>query len=181
MNPRTRSLVLVFVAVVLVGLSAGLLLNIPGLFRHEVVYTPVVVPERPQPELTSNLSEAPVVTTLPAQTLTTAPVIQGPPTFTLLVTPVEARAPPGGTVHYTLTIEPKGGFDDQISLRLTVSALAIYRETFNLGTVDPPYPKVFEYQFVVPSDVPSGISIRGVLTGEGGGYQDTADLILHIR
>ncbi len=181
MNPRTRTFILILVAVILVALSAGILLNIPGPFRHEVVYAPIVVPPGPQPGLTSNQSEEPVVTVPPDLTLTTTPVIQGPPAFALLVTPVEARAPPGGTIQYTMTIEPKGGFDDPIRLRLTVSALALYRETFDLGTVNPPYPKVFEYRFIVPPDVPSGITVRGVLTGEGGGYQDTADLILHIR
>jgi len=181
MNPRTRTFILILVAVILVALSAGILMNIPGLFRHEAVYAPVILPEKPQPELMPNQSEEPVVTVPPDLTLTTTPVIQGPPAFTLLVTPVEARAPPGGTVGYTMTIEPKGGFDDPINLRLTVSALALYRETFDLGTVDPPYPKVFEYRFIVPPDVPSGITVRGVLTGEGGGYQDTADLILQIR
>ena len=181
MNPRTRTGILILVAVILIALSAGILMNIPGLFRHEAVYAPVILPEKPQPELMPNQSEEPVVTVPPDLTLATTPVIQGPPAFTLLVTPVEVRSPPGGTVVYMMTIEPKGGFDDPINLRLTVSALALYRQTFDLGTVDPPYPKVFEYRFIVPPDVPSGITVRGVLTGEGGGYQDTTDLILQIR
>jgi hypothetical protein len=182
MNTRMRTFLLILVAVILVVLSVSILVNISGLFHHEAVYAPIILPERLQPELTATLPEEPLVTVSPPDlSPTMTKVIQGPPVFTLLVTPVEVRAAPGGTVRYTMTIEPKGGFADQISLRLKIRALAIYRETFDLGTVDPPYPKVFEYHFIVPSNIPSGITLKGVLTGEGGGYQDTADLILHIR
>jgi hypothetical protein len=113
-------------------------------------------------------------------TSTETPVIQGPPSFLLLVVPVEARAPPGGTVLYTMTVEPRGGFDDPIDLRLDVSALLLYHESFDLGTVYPPYPKTFDYRFVVPATVPSGITVSGLLSAEGGGYQDTVDLVLLI-
>jgi hypothetical protein len=181
MNPRTRTLLLIIGAAVLLALMVGLLVNIPGPIPREVPFTPINVPEKTLPNPTATLSEAPAVTVPPPMNLTTTQVIQGPPAFTLLVTPVEARAAPGGTVLYSMTIEPEGGFHDQISLHLTVSAFLLYHETFDLGTVDPPYPKVFEYRFTVPSDVPSGITVKGVLTAEGGGYQDTVDLILHIR
>jgi hypothetical protein len=106
--------------------------------------------------------------------------VQGPPEFSLLVIPVEARAPPGGTILYTITIEPRGGFNDRIALRLEVSSLFFYRESFELGTIEPPYPRTTEYRFVVPGDVPSGITVKGVLSGEGGGYRDTVDLILLV-
>jgi hypothetical protein len=181
MNPPARTLLLIIGAAVLLALMVGLLVNIPGPIPRGVPFTLTNVPEKPLPNPTAILSEEPTVTVPPSLTLTTTQVTQGPPTFTLLVTPVEARAVPGGTVLYSMTIEPEGGFHDQISLRLTASALFVYHQTFDLGTVDPPYPKVFEYRFTVPSDVPSGITVKGVLTAEGGGYQDTEDLILHIR
>jgi hypothetical protein len=33
---------------------------------------------------------------------------------------------------------------------------------------------------VVPGDVPSGTTVTGVLTGEGGGYTDSVDLVLIV-
>ena len=181
MDPRIRTLLLIIVAAILLILMVGLMVNIHGPIPPGVSLTPPNLPEKLLPNPTATLSEEPTVTIPPTLPLVTTQVIQGPPTFTLLVTPVEARAAPGGTVLYIMTIEPEGGFHDQISLHLTVSALLVYRETFDLGTIDPPYPKVFEYRFTVPSDVPSGITVKGVLTAEGGGYLDTVDLILHIR
>jgi hypothetical protein len=181
MNSRTRTLLLILVTAALLVLITGLLVKFPYLIPTGVPFSPAMQPGNPQPYPTTTLPNEPAGTTLPALTLTTTPVIQGPPAFTLLVTPVEARAMPGGTVIYTMTIEPEGGFHDQISLHLTASAFIVYRETFDLGTVDPPYPKVFEYHYTVPSDVPSGITLKGVLVAEGGGYQDAVDLILHIR
>jgi hypothetical protein len=51
---------------------------------------------------------------------------------------------------------------------------------FDLGTIDPPFPKTVTYRFVVPSDVPAGITVSGVLAAEGGGVRDTTSLILVI-
>jgi hypothetical protein len=127
--------------------------------------------------------ETPPTATLPVTGTpypTNGTIVQGPPGFLLLVTPVEARAPPGGVIVYTLTVEPRGGFDESISLRLDVQALLLYRQSFDLGTIDPPYPKTFDYRFIVPADAPSGITVNGVLTGEGGGSEDSVDLILLI-
>lgn len=109
-----------------------------------------------------------------------SPAVSGPPSFTLLVTPVEVRAKPVDTVLYALSIEPKGGFDQPVSLRLEVNALLIYRNSFDLGTVTPPYPRTFEYRFRVPSDIPGGITVKGVITAEGGGHREAQDLILLV-
>lgn len=121
-------------------------------------------------------------TPTPPQTtaVTTSPAATGPPSFTLIVTPVEARAKPGDTILYVMAIEPKGGFDEPVSLRLEVNALLLYRESFDLGDIDPPFPKTIEYRFVVPSEVPGGITVKGHLTAEGGGHKEEQDLILQI-
>ncbi len=118
----------------------------------------------------------------PIQTtaVTTSPAATGLPSFTLIVTPVEARAKPGDTILYVMAIEPKGGFDEPVSLRLEVNALLLYRESFDLGDIDPPFPKTIEYRFVVPSEVPGGITVKGHLTAEGGGHKEEQDLILQI-
>lgn len=123
--------------------------------------------------------------TAPSPAITTpgtpsSPTVSGPPSFTLLVTPVEVRARPGDIVLYTLSIEPKGGFDQPVSLSLMVSALLLYRNSFDLGYVTPPYPRTVEYRFRVPSDIPGGITVKGVLTAEGGGHREEQDLILLV-
>ncbi len=125
-------------------------------------------------------------------TVTTSPAATGPPSFTLIVTPVEVRAKPGDAILYVMAIEPMGGFDESVSLRLEVNALLLYRESFevnalllyresfDLGDIDPPFPKTIEYRFVVPSEVPGGITVKGHLTAEGGGHKEEQDLILQI-
>jgi hypothetical protein len=117
---------------------------------------------------------------IPTTAVATTRTVSGSPSFTLIVTPVEARARPGDTIRYTLSIEPKGGFDQPVSLRLDVSALFLYHNSFDLGTVNPPYPMTLEYSFTVPNEVPGGITVKGVLFAEGGGQKDEQDLVLIV-
>jgi hypothetical protein len=119
------------------------------------------------------------VTTVPL--VTTEPTPSGPPGFTLFVTPVEVRARPGEVVTYTLTIEPRGGFAAPVALRLDASALFLFHNSYDLGVVDPPYPRTVQYPFVVPSELPAGITVRGVLSGDGGGHREERDLVLIVR
>jgi hypothetical protein len=79
-----------------------------------------------------------------------------------------------------MSIEPKGGFDQPVSLRLDVSALFLYRNSFDLGSVSPPYPRTFEYLFRVPDEVPGGVAVKGVLIAEGGSHKEEQDLILLV-
>jgi hypothetical protein len=117
---------------------------------------------------------------IPTAAVAPSRTVSGPPSFTLIVTPVEVRARPGDSIRYTLIIEPKGGFDQPVSLHLEVSALFLYRNSFDLGTVNPPYPATLEYSFTVPNDVPGGITVKGVLSAEGGGSKDEQDLVLVV-
>ena len=166
MNPRV--LVPVILAVLLIG--GAVILS--GMYLQPVL-SPLPEP-LPPPEVTPDESAFPTITTL------SSPTLSGPPSFTLLVTPVEVRAGPGDPILYTLTIEPKGGFSQPVSLRLDVSALFLYRNSFDLGSVNPPYPQTFEYLFRVPQDVPAGVTVKGVLIAEGGGHTEERDLILLV-
>jgi hypothetical protein len=169
MPPKARDLLIVAAAVILVTAAVIFAVVLPALELQQV-----------RRELETPPAILPPVTGTPFPVSPGVTAIQGPPSFSLLVTPVEARAPPGGTILYTMTIEPKGGFDDRLSLRLDVNALLLYRESFDLGTIDPPYPRTVEYRFVVPADVPSGITVKGVLSAEGGGSSDSVDLVLLV-
>jgi hypothetical protein len=178
MDLKDRSILIV--SLVLILIIAVLAVMLPGMTLHraqELLDIPPsgVAEASPTPVRTESPFPSPVSTTIPE-----TPIIQGPPAFRLLVTPVEVRARPGEAILYSMTVEPEGGFDEPVALRLDVSALFLYRESFDLGTIDPPFPKTVGYRFVVPSDIPAGITVRGVLTGEGGGYQDAVDLILII-
>jgi hypothetical protein len=178
MDLKDRSILIV--SFVLILLIAVLAVMIPALSLHraqDLLESPSPGVAEPSPVQVQTESPllSPVSTTVPE-----TPVIQGPPAFRLLVTPVEARVRPGDTIVYSLTVEPEGGFDEPISLRLDVRALFLYQESFDLGTIGPPFPKTVDYRFVVPSDVPAGITVSGVLTGDGGDYQDSVSLILII-
>jgi hypothetical protein len=178
MDVKDRSILIV--SLVLILLIAVFAIMLPGMTLHRAqelleIPSPGVAEAPPTPVRTESPFPSPLSTTVPE-----TPIIQGPPAFRLLVIPVEVRARPGQEILYSMTIEPEGGFDERVSLRLDVSALLIYRESFDLGAIDPPFPKTVGYRFVVPSDIPTGITVRGVLTGEGGGYQDAVDLILVI-
>jgi hypothetical protein len=169
MPPRARDLLIPAAAITLIIVAVIFALVLPALELQQV-----------KKELEGSPTVSPTVPGTPVAPVAEVPGISGPPSFTLLVTPVEARVPPRGTVLYTLTIEPRGGFDDRISLRLDINALLLYHDSFDLGTIDPPYPRTFEYRFVVPADVPSGTTVTGVLTAEGGGYTDSVDLVLIV-
>ena len=176
MDSKDRSILIVSLIVILI--IAVLSVMLPGISLHraqELLEIPSPAEPSPPPVGTESPFLSPSGTTVP-ETL----IIQGPPAFRLLVTPVEVRARPGETILYSMTIEPQGGFDEPVSLRLDVRALLLYRESFDLGTLDPPFPQTVGYRFVVPSDIPAGITAKGVLTGEGGGYQDSVDLVLLI-
>ena len=176
MQPMVR---LVVIIVAVAALLAGAVLigatrwEAPPLPPESPGALPGIIPDTPRPDIPGT---SPGIT--PDLTF---PTPSGPPGFTLLATPVEVRARPGEVVTYTLTIEPRGGFDAPVSLRLDVNVLFLYRNSFDLGTVSPPYPRTVQYPFMVPSDVPLGITVKGVLSGEGGGHRDACDLILIIR
>ncbi|NYT17924.1 MAG: hypothetical protein GKC06_07995, partial [Methanomicrobiales archaeon] len=138
MDPKDRSILIVSLVLILIITVLAVLL--PGISLHRAqelleIPSPGVAEASPPPVGTESPFPSPLFTTVP-ETL----IIQGPPAFRLLVTPVEVRARPGETILYSMTIEPEGGFDEQVSLRLDVRALLLYRESFDLGTLDPPFP-----------------------------------------
>lgn len=175
MNPAVRTACILLAAaglLVVIVLIAGMPGPVPVAPLLPAPGTPGVTPG-------PSLNGPSPVTTVPL--VTTEPTPSGPPGFTLFVTPVEVRARPGEVVTYTLTIEPRGGFAAPVALRLDASALFLFRNSYDLGVVDPPYPRTVQYPFVVPSELPTGITVRGVLSGDGGGHREERDLVLIVR
>ncbi len=104
------------------------------------------------------------VTPVPAES--SGPVTPRP--FMLSVSPASASGRPGETISYTLRIDGGEGQTEPIHFTLTAGAL-FFSQTYDLGEEQPPFPKTSVYQFIVPGNIPSGITINGVLTATGAG------------
>jgi len=114
-------------------------------------------------------SPQPIVTTLPLASASgdsSDTVVPRP--FTLSVSPASASGKPGETISYTLRIDGGEGQTEPIHFRLTASAL-LFSQTYDLGDEQPPFPKTSVYLFAIPGNIPSGITINGVLTASGAG------------
>ncbi len=108
------------------------------------------------------------------------PSPSGPPGFTVTITPAQTTAQRGETVTYQITIEPQNGFSEPIHMELVASVL-FFRQTYDLGTQEPPYPKTFDYAFTVPGSLPSGATVSGVVTSTGGGISREDQLSLTVQ
>ena len=124
-------------------------------------------------------SPQPIVTTLPLASASgdsSDSVVPRP--FTLSVSPASASGKPGETISYTLRIDGGEGQTEPIHFRLTASAL-LFSQTYDLGDEQPPFPKTSVYQFAIPGNIPSGITINGVLTASGAGQ--TREQLVTLR
>ncbi|MDD1718908.1 MAG: hypothetical protein LUQ25_02495 [Methanoregulaceae archaeon] len=92
-----------------------------------------------------------------------------------------AVAGPGDQVIYHMTIAGTNGFSDPVQLSLHVSAVFVYNRDYDLGTQYPPYPKTVDYPFIVPSNVPRGITVNGLLTARSGSIVHQMPLILQVE
>ncbi|MBN1194680.1 MAG: hypothetical protein JXA08_04975 [Methanomicrobiaceae archaeon] len=142
----------------------------------------VPIPSLPPVQATASPDPSPPVTVPPTLSpLPTSSATPGAvPSFTFTVTPEETQASPGDRVEYRLDIIPEGGFAAPIVLKLEIRALFI-GEQYDLGTLNPPYPRSQIYPFIIPDTLPSGITLEGTLRTEGGGIVREADLLLHVR
>jgi len=128
-------------------------------------------------------STAPAITPTPtgAQPAGTPSGMQVPShqgSFVFSISPIEAQAKPGESVTYVMDILPSGGFNDTVHVTLVVSALFV-TQNYDLGTYGPPFPRRIEYPVTVPGSIPSGITLEGKITAEGGGIQRME--IIHLR
>ncbi|HZD43280.1 MAG TPA: hypothetical protein VE134_04410, partial [Methanomicrobiales archaeon] len=101
------------------------------------------------------------------------------PGFIITISPQSTTAHPGEVVTYSFTLVATNGFKESVHLQLLVTA-PFFSQTYDLGLIEPPYPKTVEYQFKVPDMVLPGITANGHLLAEGGGKSADRDLILKI-
>ncbi len=103
--------------------------------------------------------------------------------FSISVAPASATTRPGETVRFTLTIHPKGGFDEPVQIRVSATALGgAFQDNHNLATVTPPYPPL-TYEVVAP-DLPPlvpTVTVDATVTATGGGIVRTERVQLVIR
>lgn len=104
----------------------------------------------------------------------------GPASFQISVSPVNTQAHAGDRVPYTMVIVPEYGFSQPVSLSIEVSALMVFRQTYDLGIVSPPFPTTLTYEFTVPGNVPAGVTINGLLRATGGGIERQRTLSLQV-
>lgn len=103
------------------------------------------------------------------------------PSFLMTVTPTKAHARPGDPVDCEVLITPENGFDEPVALELEVDAGPVFRGTYNAGVMHPPYPRIYEYRVVVPSQAPAPLTVNGTLRARGGGHSEEVALALFIE
>jgi hypothetical protein len=115
----------------------------------------------------------------PAISPTIAGGIPNRGSFTFSISPQTAQARPGQTLTYTMDILPVDGYNGTVHVTLVVSALFVTRD-YDLGTYEPPYPRHIEYPMMVPGSIPSGITLEGKVTAQGGGTRKVETIHLRV-
>jgi hypothetical protein len=133
--------------------------------------TPAINPAR-----TAGALETPVPLPSTASVTTRIPT---PGPYSVSISPMSASAKPGETLAYTLVIEGGEGMTEPIHLSLTATAL-FFSQTYDLGDLEPPFPKTLTTGFTVPGNIPPGITINGVLKATGGGQTHSREITLMI-
>lgn len=186
-SPDRRRWVITALIIVIAEITAAAflprILTTPG-SGHAISISGTVLPTTITPP--SHRTPGPAVPASPGATpsgtssATSSPIPGGPPGFTVTISPVQTTAGRGETVTYQMRIEAQNGFSDEIHMELAASVL-FFSQTYDLGIQGPPYPKTVEYPFTVPGNLPSGVTVNGVLTSTGGGITREDQLTLTVR
>ncbi len=178
------ALVLVIAGVAAVAILPSLLATPSGGQAHPVPgpvpLTTITPPSHRTPRPTLPVSPGATPSETPSETPSATPTYSGPPGFTVTVSPTQATAGKGEKVTYTMEIDAQNGFSDTIHMELVASVL-FFSQTYDLGTLEPPYPKTVEYPFTVPDNLPSGVTVNGVVRSTGGGITREDQLTLTVR
>lgn len=106
-------------------------------------------------------------------------VFQSGAPFSIDVEPNEFTIKPGDEVKFSVRIDAVEGFTDSIEFELDVSCVG-YSDTFDLGTLDPPFPREQEFTFSIPSEIPVG-SVQGTLRGTSGEHVVEEDVEITLQ
>jgi len=100
--------------------------------------------------------------------------------FSFKITPKSATVKPGDTISFHATVNASAGFNSTISFSIAISAPA-YSTTLSLGTVNPPYPKEYDFPLPIPSEVPVSVTAQGVVTGTSGSFSQTETVQISVQ
>ena len=100
--------------------------------------------------------------------------------FSISIDPKKSTAKPGDEVSFTIDIHANGGFNDSIALVLEVEALSHY-EFYDLGYVDPPYPKQIQRSLTLPEEVPASVTAYGTITASSMDLVVTEEVQITIK
>jgi|GEM_PF-2340602 len=144
--------------------------SVPGEVADTPAATPIAtLPQSGQPERTPDIPVPRTQTIIPA-----VPPPAPASGYLITVSPVYATAHPGTDLEYSLTITAAPDFQQPVHLMLQIDAVVTSLE-FDLGRVDPPYPKTVVTTVPIPSYLPGGVDVSGQVVGTSGGItQETA-------
>ena len=100
--------------------------------------------------------------------------------FSISVDPEKTTAKPGDEVSFIIDITASAGFNDSITLVLEVEALSYY-DIYDLGIVDPPYPKQFQYTVTLPDEIPASVTAYGTITASSMDQTITEEVQITIK
>ena len=106
--------------------------------------------------------------------------IGGAAPFSFKITPKSATVRPGETVPFHASVNASAGLSDAIAFSLAIGAPG-YSVTLSLGTVNPPYPKEYDFSVKIPAEIPMPVTAQGVVMGTGGSFSQTETIQISIQ
>jgi len=128
-----------------------------------LVCTALFIAEHFVPELLPSSSFDDAGMTVPTAQVTSSTATP----FSFKISPASATGRPGDTITYTGEVTAQPGFTGPVQLSLAASA-GIFKKTYDLGTLQPPYPQSFSYPLTIPDSLPANINLNGVVTATSG-------------
>lgn len=87
--------------------------------------------------------------------------------FSFQISPASATGRAGDTITYSGSVTAQPGFTGPVQLSLAASA-GIFHQTYDLGTLQAPYPQSFTYPMTIPDSIPANMNLNGVVTATSG-------------
>ncbi|RQD80659.1 MAG: hypothetical protein D5R96_08315 [Methanocalculus sp. MSAO_Arc2] len=99
--------------------------------------------------------------------------------YLIVVHPRDATVYAGAELDYYLTISAAPGHQQPVYLVLEIDAIVTSYQ-FELGQINPPYPRTIVSSVPIPAYLPGGIRITGTIIGESGGLREETTVYLSI-
>ena len=127
-----------------------------------IVCTALFIAEHFVPELLPSSFDDAGMTVPTAQVTTSAAA-----PFSFQISPASATGHPGDMITYSGKVTAQPGFTGPVQISLAASA-GIFRQNYDIGTLQPPYPQSFTYPLTIPDNLPGNVNLNGVVTATSG-------------